>query len=86
MTPEVVGMRKFVVSEVLSLDGVAEDPDKFLTDWDDDVMDANLSAVIDTQDAAILGRRSYDEWAQFWPASTISRYMQRSSTRSRSTL
>jgi hypothetical protein len=40
-------MRKIVVSELLSLDGVAEAPDTFLTDWDDDVMDANMSAVID---------------------------------------
>ena len=57
------------MSELLSLDGVAEDPDKFLTDWDDDVMDANMSTVIDTQDAVILGRRSYDEWARFCPDS-----------------
>ncbi len=63
-------MRKIVVYELLSLDGVAEDPDAFITDWDD-VMDANMSAVIDTQDAVILGRRSYDEWARFWPQSTI---------------
>jgi dihydrofolate reductase len=34
-------------------------------------MDANMSAVIDTQDAVILGRRGYDEWARFWPESTI---------------
>ena len=33
-----------------------------------------MSAVIDTQDAVILGRRSYDEWAQFWPESTIEPY------------
>jgi hypothetical protein len=58
----------------VSSDGVAEDPDKFLTDWDDDVMDTNMSAVIDTQDAVILGRRSYDEWARFWPESTIEPY------------
>ena len=38
-------MRKVVVYELLSLDGVAEDPDSFLTDWDD-VMEANLAAVI----------------------------------------
>jgi dihydrofolate reductase len=63
-------MRKIVVYELLSLDGVAEDPDAFITDWDD-VMDANMSAVIGTQDAVILGRRSYDEWARFWPQSTI---------------
>ena len=63
-------MRKIVVYELLSLDGVAEDPDSFFTDWDD-VMDANLAAVIATQDAVILGRRSYSEWAQFWPSSQI---------------
>ncbi|MCM3923576.1 dihydrofolate reductase family protein [Frankia sp. AiPs1] len=63
-------MRKIVVYELLSLDGVAEDPDQFITDWDD-ALDANLAAVIATQDAVILGRRSYDEWARFWPSSEI---------------
>jgi dihydrofolate reductase len=52
--------------ELLSLDGVAEAPDNFFPDWDD-AMDANLAAVIATQDAVILGRRSYAEWARFWP-------------------
>jgi hypothetical protein len=37
-------VRKIVVYELLSLDGVAEAPDVFFTDWDD-VMDANLDAV-----------------------------------------
>ena len=63
-------MRKIVVYELLSLDGVAEEPDSFFADWDD-AMDANLAAVIATQDAVILGRRSYTEWAQFWPGSQI---------------
>ena len=63
-------MRKIIVYELLSLDGVAEDPDKFFADWDD-VMDANLAAVIAPQDAVILGRRTYTEWAQFWPSSQI---------------
>ena len=63
-------MRKIVVYELLSLDGVAEDPDSFFADWDD-AMDANLAAVIATQDAVILGRRTYTEWAQFWPDSQI---------------
>ena len=63
-------MRKIVVYELLSLDGVAEDPDRFFADWDD-AMDADLAAVIATQDAVILGRRSYTEWARFWPSSLI---------------
>jgi dihydrofolate reductase len=62
-------MRKVVVYELLSLDGVAEAPDTFFG-WDDE-MDANLAAVIATQDAVILGRRSYDEWSPYWPTSEI---------------
>ena len=62
-------MRKVVVYELLSLDGVAEAPDTFFG-WDD-ALDAELAAVIGTQDAVILGRRSYDEWVGFWPASDI---------------
>ena len=63
-------MRKIVVYELLSLDGVAEAPERFFGDWDD-AMDTNLAAVIATQDAVILGRRSYDEWAEFWPSSEV---------------
>jgi dihydrofolate reductase len=63
-------VRKVVLYELLSLDGVAEDPDKFFTDWDE-AMDSNLAAVIATQDAVILGRRTYDEWSEFWPGSEI---------------
>ena len=63
-------MRSLVAYELISLDGVAEDPSTFFTTWDDE-LDANLAAVIATQDAVLLGRRSYDEWAQFWPDSTV---------------
>jgi dihydrofolate reductase len=62
--------RKIVAYELLSLDGVAEDCDRFITEWDD-AMDENLGRVIATQDTVILGRRMYDEWAKFWPTSTI---------------
>ncbi|BEP14777.1 dihydrofolate reductase family protein [Acidothermaceae bacterium B102] len=62
-------MRKVIVYTLVSLDGVAERPDEFFG-WDD-AMDANLAALIATQDAVILGRRSYDEWAAFWPGSDI---------------
>jgi dihydrofolate reductase len=67
---EVLSVRKVVVYELMSLDGVAEGPDTFITEWDD-LMQANLAAVITAQDAVILGRRSYDEWAEFWPDSEI---------------
>ena len=68
-SPSHSSMRKVVVYELLSLDGVAEAPDEFFS-WDD-ALDAELGSVIAHQDAVILGRRTYDEWASFWPASDI---------------
>jgi dihydrofolate reductase len=63
-------MRNVVAYELLSLDGVAEQPDKFITDFDD-VMRENLGRVIAAQDAVLLGRGTYDDWAGFWPTSAI---------------
>jgi dihydrofolate reductase len=63
-------VRKLVAYELLSLDGVAEDPDKFITSWDDAMVE-NLARVITTQDTVLLGRRTYNDWADFWPNSHI---------------
>ncbi len=63
-------MRKVVAFEFVSLDAVAETPDRFFTRWDD-VVDASGSSLIATQDAVVLGRRSYDQWSAFWPGSDI---------------
>jgi dihydrofolate reductase len=76
-------VRKVVAYELLSLDGVAEQPDEFITEFDDAMRD-NLDRVIGTQDAVLLGRRTYDDWAEFWPAVTSSR-SQASSMASRNT-
>src|SRR4051794_18084088 len=54
----------------MSLDGVAESPETFITTWDD-ALDATLADVISRQDAVVLGRRSYDEWAGYWPDSDV---------------
>jgi dihydrofolate reductase len=61
-------VRKVVAYELLSLDGVAEEPSQFIAEFDD-VMRENLGRVISLQDAVLLGRRTYDEWAGFWPSS-----------------
>ena len=63
-------MRKVVLYELLSLDGVAERPDSIFYDFDD-VMRDNLQRVIADQDAVLLGRGTYDEWAAYWPGSDI---------------
>jgi dihydrofolate reductase len=63
-------MRKVVMYELLSLDGVAESPNEFILDWDE-VMDENLARVISGQETVLLGRAMYDEWAEYWPPSDI---------------
>lgn len=60
-------MRKVVAYELLSFDGVAEQPNEFVTDFDE-VMRENLGRVVATQDAVLLGRSTYDVWAEDWPA------------------
>jgi dihydrofolate reductase len=63
-------MRKVVAFAFVSVDGVAEAPERFFTAWDD-VVDKAGDELIAPQDAVILGRRSYDEWAAYWPSSDI---------------
>jgi dihydrofolate reductase len=61
-------MRKLVAYMLVSVDGVAEDPNRFLLEWDQ-VLQANLGEVIGTQDTVLLGRGMYDEWSRHWPTS-----------------
>jgi len=63
-------MRRVVAYELLSLDGIAEHPGEFVTEFDE-AMRENLGRVISSQDAVLLGRRTYDDWASFWPSSDI---------------
>ena len=63
-------MRKVVVYELLSLDGIAEEPNEFITDFDETMLE-NLGRVIASQDTVLLGRRTYNDWAGFWPSSDL---------------
>ena len=59
-------MRKVVMYELLSIDGVAEEPGNWMFDVDDAVMD-NLGRVIGAQEDVLLGRGTFDYWAGYWP-------------------
>lgn len=63
-------MRKVVLYELMSLDGVAEEPGNWMFDVDGDVFD-NLGQVIASQSDVLLGRGTYDYWTGYWPTSDV---------------
>jgi dihydrofolate reductase len=63
-------MRKVVSYFVYSLDGVVENPQDWVFDRFDEEMLGHLKALIDGQDAVLLGRTTYEEWFPYWPTST----------------
>jgi len=61
-------MRKVVGYLLMTLDGVVEAGD-WIADFDED-MRKNMVEVINAQDAVLLGRATYQEWAAYWPTDT----------------
>src|SRR3954453_20648426 len=62
-------MRKVVSYLIVSMDGVIEAPDRWIFDHFDTEMAAHLRSLIESQDAVLLGRRTYEDWAAYWPTS-----------------
>ena len=60
-------MRKVVASEIVSLDGVVESPDKWHFPYFNDQMADAIGAAMAASDAMLMGRVLYEEWAAFWP-------------------
>jgi dihydrofolate reductase len=52
----------------ISLDGVIEAPQTWHFPYLDDQMGAAVGALMGGNDATLLGRVTYDEFAAFWPA------------------
>jgi dihydrofolate reductase len=61
-------MRKLVASLFLTLDGVMEAPEKWNFPFFNDEMGAVIEEAMASTDAFLLGRRTYEEWAAFWPS------------------
>jgi dihydrofolate reductase len=51
----------------ISLDGVIESPETWHFDYWNDEMGAAVGALMSSNDAMLLGRRTYDGFAEFWP-------------------
>src|SRR5437899_10662446 len=62
-------MRKVVAGLFITLDGVVESPDKWQEHFDEDMGQAMMEQLA-SQDAVLLGRVTYQEWASYWPTAT----------------
>ena len=60
-------MRKVVASELVSLDGVMESPEKWSFQFHNDEMAEAQGAGMAAADAMLLGRVTYQEFASYWP-------------------
>jgi dihydrofolate reductase len=61
-------MRNVVLYQLLSFDGVAEEPGDWMFDAGHEVVD-NLARIIGSQDDVLFGRSTYDYWVDYWPTS-----------------
>jgi dihydrofolate reductase len=62
-------MRKVTAGLFSTIDGVVEAPNEWQPAFDDE-MGAALSRMLEEQDAVLLGRVTFTEWAEYWPTST----------------
>ena len=62
-------MRQVVSGLFVALDGVAESPDQWQFEFDAE-MAASLGEQIARADTILLGRVTYQEWAEYWPTAT----------------
>ncbi|MBN2501214.1 MAG: dihydrofolate reductase [Anaerolineales bacterium] len=62
-------MRKLIVAEFVSLDGVMENPVWSLPYWDDEIA-AFKGEETSSSDALLLGRKTYEGFAAAWPGRT----------------
>ncbi|NGO74639.1 dihydrofolate reductase family protein [Streptomyces sp. YC504] len=60
-------MRKLVETTFLTLDGVISTPEKYGPPYWDDEHDAYAAKLADRADALLLGRKTYEGFAQAWP-------------------
>ncbi len=67
-------MRKLRSGLFISLDGVVQSPDKWQFDVFDADMGAAMTAHLAAEDTLLLGRKTYEEWANYWPAAGDDEY------------
>lgn len=60
-------MRKIVAGLFMTLDGVVEAPEQWQFPYFNDEMAETVKSQLDAADTMLLGRRTYEVFAEFWP-------------------
>lgn len=60
-------MRKIVAGLFISLDGVTQDPQNWQRSLMDEEAGSDVGQGMEEADTILLGRRTYEEFAAFWP-------------------
>jgi dihydrofolate reductase len=63
-------MRKIVAGLFISLDGVVEGPNEWMGPWFNPELGQAIGSLMAAQDAMLLGRVTYEEFAGHWPQQT----------------
>jgi dihydrofolate reductase len=63
-------MRKIVAGLFISLDGVVEDANAWMGPWFNDELGQAIGSLMGAQDALLLGRVTYQDFAAHWPRQT----------------
>lgn len=59
-------MRKVASGLFTTIDNAIESPEKFQFAWDEE-MSATMARTLEASDAVLLGRATYEMWADYWP-------------------
>jgi dihydrofolate reductase len=62
-----ISMRKLVAVELVSLDGVMEAPENWSSPYSNDEMEEANASGMTASDTMLVGRRTYEAFAAFWP-------------------
>jgi dihydrofolate reductase len=60
-------MRRIVAWLIISLDGVVESPERWSSPYLTDEVNAEIGAGVAQRGTVLLGRRTYQEMADYWP-------------------
>jgi dihydrofolate reductase len=63
-------MREIIAGLFMTLDGVTESPEKWSFPYFNDEVGQVIGSSMESSDTILLGRRTYEEFAEYWPDKT----------------